>query len=682
MHIIGIQIEKGCDTKVIKNLRPGWYPFGDYDKPGRQNDFKWRNGSAQSDRLYQLYPDMPQISVSCIIGMNGSGKTTLLDVLFRIINNFSAIVCKETKEYGTPIDTYEVEYAEGLNAKLFFEVEGNIGYIHSTYKMDDNEKPLEFVKTVDEEFARNSSGHFRDFQSILENLFYTIGINYSIHSMRFKDRSGLDEGYNQWMCNIYYNDQNYLVPLSFAPYRNNGVIDINRDDTLAYRRLTTLSILLYSQGKQLIKGYNPQKIKYVIKETDRGNDIPKELVTLEMNKQALRNGIYYNCERIIKQFTRVWEASVLDLGCYDKDMKDIILESLACETTRICLTYPNYGKIFNLKSIFIHEDGQKYKEALNDAHFDDVVQKIFNSIGNDPIVADIDQILTFISIKKIIDKSGEILVSDLISNDKGENIIFNAYDELYRLIPPTFYDIELFSTRNGEDDKEINLSEMSSAERQLLYSNSAVLYHIYNLANTQQDTRIIPYKHINIVLDEVELYYHPEYQRTYIASFIDMLAGLHINKERIKSINLIIATHSPFILSDVPKENVLCLQNGKSQFLGKESYCANIYDLLNDSFFLDYPMGEVAKRILDEVIEDYNQHRRGIKYTSHIREKRSFYKYLINIISDPYIRETMSSMLSSILDEKLYDKYQLIERQEILRKELNEITNQLSEIDE
>ena len=132
----------------------------------------------------------------------------------------------------------------------------------------------------------------------------------------------------------------------------------------------------------------------------------------------------------------------------------------------------------------------------------------------------------------------------------------------------------------------------------------------------------------------------------------------------------------------MPKENVLCLQNGKSQFLGKESYCANIYDLLNDSFFLDYPMGEVAKRILDEVIEDYNQHRRGIKYTSHIREKRSFYKYLINIISDPYIRETMSSMLSSILDEKLYDKYQLIERQEILRKELNEITNQLSEIDE
>ena len=668
-------MNKTQDITIPKNL------CGDL-RPYQQNGFKWRNGSVQSDMLYQLYSDMPQISVSCIIGMNGSGKTTLLDVLFRIINNFAAIVCKETKEYGTHIDTYEVEYAEGLNAKLFFEVEGNIGCIHSAYKMDDNKKPVVFVKTVNEEYARCSSVQFIDFLSILENLFYTIGINYSIHSMRFKDRSGLDEGYNQWMCNIYYNDQNYLVPLSFAPYRDNGMIDINKDDTVACRRLTTLSILLYSQGKQLIKGYNPQKIKYEIKETGRENNIPKNLVSLEMNKQALRNGIYYSCERIIKQFIRVWEASVLDIRCYDKDMKDVILESLACETTRICLTYPNYGKTFNLDSIARYEYGQKYKEALNDAHFDDVVQKIRNSIGKDPIVADIDQILTFISNKKIADKSGEILVNSLIINDKGGNNLYNSYDKLYRHLPPIFFDIELSFMKDGEEKNEVKISQMSSGEKQLLYSNSAVLYHIYNISNSQQDTRIIPYKHINIVLDEVELYYHPEFQRKYIASFIDMLAGLHIDKKRIQSINLVIATHSPFILSDIPKQNVLCLQNGEIVTIGKESYCANIYDLLNSSFFLYYPMGEVAKRTLDEVITDYNTYRKGIKHNSRIKGNPSFYKYLIRIISEPYLKETISTMLSNILGEKIYDKDKLVTRQEELERELKDITNQLSEIDE
>lgn len=643
MHIIGIEIEEGCDSKVVKNLRPGRYPFGNYQLP-KDNGYKWRNGSEQSDRLCQIYPTMPQISISCIIGMNGSGKTTLLDILFRIINNYAVIVSEKTKEYGAPIDTYEVEYAEGLNAKLYFEVEGNLGYIQSTFKRADNKKPVEFVKTLDGDYGRSSS----DYLSILSSLFYTIGINYSIHSMRFKDRSGLDEGYNQWMCNIYHNDQNYLVPLSFAPYRVDGVIDINKDDDLACRRLTTLSILLYSQGKQLLKSYNPQKIKYEIKETDRGHEIPKELVSPEMNKLALRNGIYYSCEEIIKQFIKVWEASVLDLSCYDKDMKDEILESLARETTRICLTYPKYGNILNLKSIFIQEDRQKPKDAFNDANFDEVVQKIYNSIGKDSILADIDQILTFISNKKIIDKSGEILVNNLVVNDKGENIIYNVYDKLYRLLPPIFFDIELCFTKDGEEKNEIELSEMSSGEKQMLYSNSAALYHIYNIANSETDTKIIPYKHINIILDEVELYYHPEFQRKYIASFIDMLVGLHIDNEHIKSINLIIATHSPFILSDVPKENVLCLDNGQSQSLGKESFCANIYNLLNDSFFLDYPMGDMAKRRIDEIIDTYES--KDFNKRNLIKDDARLYRYIAHIIAEPFMQKTISVMLDEIIN--------------------------------
>ena len=676
MHIIGIEIGKGCDSEVVKNLRPEWYPFRDYGEP--ENLFKWSNGSVQSDRLYQLYPDMPQISVSCIIGMNGSGKTTLLDVLFRIINNFSAIVCEKAKEYGTPIDTYEVEYAEGLNAKLYFEVEGNIGYIQSTYKKDDNKEPVLFVKTENGDYNRRSS----DYQSILSSLFYTIGINYSIHSMRFKDQNGLDEGYNQWMCNIYNNDQNYLVPLSFAPYRVDGEIPINREDSLAYRRLTTLSILLFSQGKQLVKGYNPHKISYKLKKTNRFKEIPYDPVDLEMNKLALRKGVSGSCKEIIIRFKKVWEASALDLTCYGNDMRNILLDSLAYETTRICLTYPNYGNTLNLDSIARHEYLQKYKESLNDAHFDDVVQKIYNSIGKDTIVADIDQILIFISNKKITDKSGEINVNNLICNDKGENVIYNSYDKLYRLLPPVFYDIEPCFIKDREEKDEIKMSQMSSGEKQLLYSNSAVLYHIYNIANSQQDTLIIPYRHINIVLDEVELYYHPEFQRTYIASFIDMLAGFHIDKERIKSINLIIATHSPFIISDVPKENVLCLQNGKKQALGRETYCSNIYNLLNDSFFFDYPMGEVAKRILDEIISEYDKYRNGIKYRSRIRENINFYKYLINVISDQYIKETIFSMISSVLGEKIYDKDMLSSRKNTLERELKEITNQLNEINE
>ena len=32
MRIIGIRLYGGSDS-VIKNLKPGWYPFGDYQEP-------------------------------------------------------------------------------------------------------------------------------------------------------------------------------------------------------------------------------------------------------------------------------------------------------------------------------------------------------------------------------------------------------------------------------------------------------------------------------------------------------------------------------------------------------------------------------------------------------------------------------------------------------------------------
>ena len=361
-------------------------------------------------------------------------------------------------------------------------------------------------------------------------------------------------------------------------------------------------------------------------------------------------------------------------------MRDIILYSLAIETTRICLTYPNFGEILNLSAIAEYEEKDKLDEALGHANFQDVIDKILSSLGKSVITSDIDQILAFLTNKQLDSESGEIMSDFVINNGHKDSKMFRTYDEVYRQMPPIFFDIDIIFTKEGNEKSEINLSEMSSGERQILFSNSAVLYHLYNIANSELDTRIIPYKNINIVLDEVELYYHPEYQRKYIASFIDMLTGLHIDKTRIRSINLIIATHSPFILSDVPRENVLCLEKGKCKPLGKESYCANIYDLMNNSFFLDYPMGEVAKRRLDAVIEEYNNCQKDEIVNSKMNANRSFYNYLIEIIADPYLKETISLMIAHIMEKSPSYKDALVIKKEELEKELNEINDKLNGI--
>ena len=42
MHIIGILIDKKCSSEIRLNLSEGWYPFGNYDEPTKEREFKWR----------------------------------------------------------------------------------------------------------------------------------------------------------------------------------------------------------------------------------------------------------------------------------------------------------------------------------------------------------------------------------------------------------------------------------------------------------------------------------------------------------------------------------------------------------------------------------------------------------------------------------------------------------------
>ena len=46
MRVIGILIDKGKDS-VLKNLKPGWYPFGNYQCPTSMNGWLLQNGYAE-----------------------------------------------------------------------------------------------------------------------------------------------------------------------------------------------------------------------------------------------------------------------------------------------------------------------------------------------------------------------------------------------------------------------------------------------------------------------------------------------------------------------------------------------------------------------------------------------------------------------------------------------------------
>lgn len=105
-----------------------------------------------------------------------------------------------------------------------------------------------------------------------------------------------------------------------------------------------------------------------------------------------------------------------------------------------------------------------------------------------------------------------------------------------------------------------------------------------------------------VIFDEVELYYHPDMQRKFVYQLLHGLQQLKF--KNLRSIHFLIITHSPFILSDIPKDNVLFLKKDghAANVVGMKTFGANIYSILKHSFFLeDGAIGDFSQHVIDDL---------------------------------------------------------------------------------
>lgn len=66
-----------------------------------------------------------------------------------------------------------------------------------------------------------------------------------------------------------------------------------------------------------------------------------------------------------------------------------------------------------------------------------------------------------------------------------------------------------------------------------------------------------------------------------------------------------LVTHSPFVLSDIPDSNVLCLGEGNN-FVTK-TLGGNIMEMLSNSFFMKNSIGDVIKEEIASIVDMYNK---------------------------------------------------------------------------
>lgn len=194
-----------------------------------------------------------------------------------------------------------------------------------------------------------------------------------------------------------------------------------------------------------------------------------------------------------------------------------------------------------------------------------------------------------------------------VSKHSGKSISFEDLAPRYiktlsniESLPPPIFKWEIIYHKNNTSEI-IPFSSFSSGEKQKLFFQSAVIYHLRNLNSIGEEP--IHYPAVNLVFEEIELYFHPEWQRTLIYDLMQSIRNANIPE--IYYINMIFVTHSPYILSDIPKSNVLFLKEGMPVYeMQENTFGANINSLLKNGFFLpSLPMGEFAYRKINTIFE-------------------------------------------------------------------------------
>jgi len=167
-------------------------------------------------------------------------------------------------------------------------------------------------------------------------------------------------------------------------------------------------------------------------------------------------------------------------------------------------------------------------------------------------------------------------------------------DFLKDVLPP-FIDIDLIDTKGRK------LSDLSFGEKLLNF----LLFRILRVVIEAEDIYRNSIDTFNILYDEFDIGLHPEMQRRFIKFLLQITQLVNeYSKEKLGKelyFNIFLSTHSPFIISDIPKENISFLENGKEKEEFKENentFGANLYDILEKGFFLKNSIGNYSEEFI------------------------------------------------------------------------------------
>ncbi len=146
------------------------------------------------------------------------------------------------------------------------------------------------------------------------------------------------------------------------------------------------------------------------------------------------------------------------------------------------------------------------------------------------------------------------------------------------------------------------------------------------------EVRRIKKNNLLLCIDEGDLYLHPKWQIEFFSKLLNVLPKIYDG-----NIQLILTSHSPFLLSDIPKQCLTILDKELASYtmdgvdLEKETFAGNIYDLYEAPFFLGNQKKSVfSTQKIRQILDSLDQ--KDATFKNDDIDK------LINLIGDDVIR--------------------------------------------
>lgn len=381
-------------------------------------------------------------------------------------------------------------------------------------------------------------------------------------------------------------------------------------------------ILLKNEKRYFTKYFSPSEIKIVtnslfntiINEKDRRQFIEIRYLSDDIDKEKnnidsiifviytyLSNLLYKNFKNVLGDFSELKKVSSLKIF---REVLSYMLNDIKEYYSNQKIQYPNIEILLNeLNNIF-----QYSEKIIENKYF---LSEIFD-----------------MTLYHHLHDSLELKINIHKLQKKKE--MFYFFENLPKCLDVIFIDRE----------KNLSNDMLSSGEKSLL----RIRYYLENIIRKEKKQFFI------ILLDEVENEIHPQWQAKLLKYLIDIF------KDRNIQIHFVLNSHSPFILSDLAKENVIFLEKGKQVYPfdnGKQTFGANIHTLLSHGFFMkDGLMGEFAKDKIQSIIKYHEDIEKKeileadkIEYKT--KKQREFWQ-IQSIIGDDYLKQVIKNHLVEI----------------------------------